>query len=229
MTRHFEKELADLRSTLIRMASVVEEAVQKATTAIMERDTALAQSVIEGDPVVDDLELRIDNKIVDILALQQPVASDLRLILAATKINNDLERIGDHAVNLAESAVDLASKEHVPEVIDRLMRMTQITKRMLLHAIDSFVHVDANIGEAVVLMDDSVDDLNIRITGDLLAVMKEHPEKIDAAIGMIRVSRNLERVADLATNIAEEAVFVAKAKVIKHHAAEKSDEAAADR
>jgi len=220
MTRHFEKELSELRSTLIKMASAVEEAFNKATSAIMNHDKTLAQPVIDGDSVINDYEMKIDNMIVDILALQQPVASDLRLILAATKINNDLERIGDHAVNVAESAVDLADKELISGVAERLGRMASLTRRMLVSSIDSFVHSDANIGEAVVLMDDSVDDLNRQITRELVDRMKESPDVVECAVGMMRVSKNLERIADLATNIAEEAVFIAKAKVIKHHAAD---------
>ncbi len=221
--RHFDQELKELRSTLIRMGSLAELAIERSIQAMLSRDRQLAQKVIDDDRQVNAMEITIDNAIVDILALQQPVASDLRLILAASKINNDLERIGDHAVNIAESALNMLGGTPPEAPYEDIKRMTQLTKRMLSDSLDSFIHVDANIGEAVVLLDDTVDNLNRKITGELLGLMKENPDCVEQAHEMIRISRNLERVADLATNIAEEVVFIAKAKVIKHHAADHFD------
>jgi phosphate transport system protein len=173
------------------------------------------------------LEIEIDNTIVDLLALQQPVATDLRFMLAAVKINSDLERIGDHAVNIAQSALNLKEYSHLSTsmwetlpVANAVRRITHITKRMLTDALNSFIHFDANLGESVLLVDDVVDMLNRQIISELITLIKNNSTLIDQSLELIRVSRNLERVADLATNIAEDVVFIAKAKNIKHHSAE---------
>jgi phosphate transport system protein len=220
MQRHFEQELDNLKSMLIKMGSLAEQAIQLSIDSMLKQDKKLAQEVIDADAEINSYEIRIDKAIVDLLALQQPVASDLRLILSAAKINSNLERIGDHAVNVAESALLLSEKSFPQPPFEDVSRMTGITKRMLSDALDSFVHSDADIGEAVVLMDDAVDNLNRKITKELAGIMKSDPETIEPAVELTRVSRNLERVADLATNIAEEVVFIAKAKFIKHHAAD---------
>lgn len=218
MQRHFEQILQELKSSLIKMASLAEDAIEKAMDAVLNENKETAEAIAHGDDVINTMEIEIDNLIVELLALQQPVASDLRLILAASKINNDLERIGDHAVNLAESALQIDTKNHAVPQREDIARMSQLARRMLSDAVDAFVHLDANIGEAVVLMDDSVDNLNRKVTHELMEIMKIDPDSVEQAIEFIRVSRNLERVADLATNIAEEVVFIARAKVIKHHA-----------
>jgi phosphate transport system protein len=220
MQRHFEQILQELKAALIKMASMAEEAIEKAMESVLSEDKELATEIAHGDEAINSMEMHIDSIIVELLALQQPVASDLRLILAASKINNDLERIGDHAVNLAESALMIDSKGKPIAQREDITRMSQLARRMLSDAVDAFIHLDANIGEAVVLMDDSVDNLNRKTTHELMELMKVDPESVEQAIEFIRVSRNLERVADLATNIAEEVVFIARAKVIKHHAAD---------
>ncbi|HLP18008.1 MAG TPA: phosphate signaling complex protein PhoU [Bacteroidota bacterium] len=217
MQRHFEQILQELKSSLIKMASLAEDAIEQAMDSVMREDRDLADKIAHGDEAINTMEIQIDNLIVELLALQQPVASDLRLILAASKINNDLERIGDHAVNLAESALVLDTEGHPVKQRDDIGRMSRLVRRMLADAVDAFIHLDPNIGEAVVLMDDSVDNLNRKVTHELMELMKVDPLNIEQAIELIRVSRNLERVADLATNIAEEVVFIARAKVIKHH------------
>ncbi len=218
MQRHFENILQELKSALIKMASMAEDAVEKAMESVLTENKELATQIAHGDEAINSMEIQIDSLIVELLALQQPVASDLRLILAASKINNDLERIGDHAVNLAESGMVINTQGAPVTQKEDIRRMSHLARRMLSDAVDAFVHLDANIGEAVVLMDDSVDNLNRKVTHELMEVMKQEPESIEQAIEFIRVSRNLERVADLATNIAEEVVFIARAKVIKHHA-----------
>jgi len=218
MVRHFEQDLQNLRSTLIKMGSIAEASIERAIEAVLTQNTELAQSVIDDDNQINSYEIVIDNAIIDLLALQQPVATDLRLILAAAKINNDLERIGDHAVNLAESAINLSNKELPPAPLEDITAMCTLTRKMLADALDSFIHVDAVMGESVVLLDDTIDDFNRKLSRDLLDIMKGDPDLIEQSLELVRVSKNLERVADLTTNIAEEVVFVAKAKVIKHHA-----------
>lgn len=202
------------------MGSVVETAIERAIESMINHDRNSAERVITDDARVNALELNNEKAIIDLLALQQPVASDLRFILAASKINNDLERIGDHAVNLAESSLALQAMTQPLPALQEIQQMAQVTKRMLSDALDSFIHVDAGLGEAVLRMDDTADSLNKKIAQEMMIVMKSNPTSIDQALEMIRVSRNLERVADLATNIAEEVVFIANARVVKHHAAD---------
>jgi len=202
------------------MGSLVELAIERAVDAMISRNKTLAEQIILDDATINSFELSNEKIIIDLLALQQPVASDLRFILAASKINNDLERIGDHGVNLAESAVALIRMDMQLPSFNEIEQMTQVTKRMLSDALDSFIHVDAKISEAVLKMDDTADTLNKKIAQEMMLIMKSNPQTIEQALELIRVSRNLERVADLSTNIAEEVVFIANARVVKHHAAD---------
>lgn len=220
MKRHFEKELDGLKTNLIKMASLVEEATGLSIKALLEEDVELAKKIIEGDERVNMLEIEIDNGIVDLLALQQPVAIDLRLILAAQKINNDLERIGDHAVNVAESVVALA-KTQLKEPLLELPRMAEIAKKMLRDALDGFIHYSAALGNSVLEQDDIIDELNWKMRDEVVKLMRTDPKTIEGGLELIRVSRNLERIADLATNIAEEVIFVTEARLVKHRAGER--------
>jgi phosphate transport system protein len=220
MERHFQKELESLKTTLIKMASLAEEAVGESIRSLIEQDRALAKRIIEGDVRINTLEIEIDNAIVDLLALQQPVAVDLRFILATTRINQDLERIGDHAVNIAESDLNLAIFP-MKELLLDLPRMAEIAQTMLKNAIDGFIHNDAALERSVLVQDDLVDDLNRKMTQVVMDKMKQDQSLIEAGIDIIRVSRNLERIADLATNIAEDVIFITQARIVKHHAEEK--------
>jgi phosphate transport system protein len=220
MQRHFVEELEALKTNLIKMGSFAEESIARAIRALLERDAVLAREIMAQDERINAMEIEIGDAIVDLLALQQPVATDLRFILAALKINNDLERIGDHAVNIAESALKYAEGEPVKPFVD-LPRMAQVTKAMLRDSIDAFIHADSAKARSVLVSDDTIDDLNRKIVSELVALMRAEPVLIEQALDLIRVSRNLERVADLSTNIAEEVVFVAEAHVVKHHAEEK--------
>jgi phosphate transport system protein len=220
MQRHFVEELEALKTNLIKMGSFAEESIARAIRALLERDAGLAREIMAQDERINAMEIEIGDAIVDLLALQQPVATDLRFILAALKINNDLERIGDHAVNIAESALKYAGGEPVKPFVD-LPRMAQVTKAMLRDSIDAFIHADSAKARSVLVSDDTIDDLNRKIVSELVALMRAEPVLIEQALDLIRVSRNLERVADLSTNIAEEVVFVAEAHVVKHHAEEK--------
>jgi phosphate transport system protein len=220
MQRHFVEELEALKTNLIKMGSFAEESIARSIRALLERDAELAREIIDQDERINAMEIEIGDAIVDLLALQQPVATDLRFILAALKINNDLERIGDHAVNIAESALKYAGGEPVKPFVD-LPKMAQVTKAMLRDSIDAFIHADSAKARSVLISDDTIDDLNRKIVAELVALMRAEPVLIEQALDLIRVSRNLERVADLSTNIAEEVVFVAEAHVVKHHAEEK--------
>ncbi len=215
MERHFVQELEALKTNIIRMASMVEESMADSLKAVLERSPETAWKVIEREQRVNAFELENDNAVVDLLALQQPVAGDLRFILAALKINNDLERIGDHAVNIAESAITFTSLPPL-EVQTDIPRMGLITKEMLRDAIDGFIHNNAAACRGVLQNDDLMDAMNKKTINDLIAEVQSAPDSLRAALELTRVSRNLERVADLATNIAEEVIFVAEAQVVKH-------------
>ena len=188
--------------------------------ALVERNVEMAQAVIRTDGRVDALELEIDNAIVDMLALQKPVASDLRLIIAAQKINNDLERISDHAVNIAQSAQTLTVSAPLPSLL-QIPQMSEMTRAMLRDALDAFLHLEPDKARAVCKQDDQVDDMNRSNAREVIGFISAKTLPVEEGLDLIRVSRNLERVADLATNIAEEVVFLTQARVMKHHADEK--------
>ncbi|MEK9136933.1 MAG: phosphate signaling complex protein PhoU [Bacteroidota bacterium] len=216
MQRHFVQELEGLKTHIIKMGSLAEQAIADALRALLERRKELAVQVLTQDKQIDSMEITIDDAVVDLLALQQPVATDLRFILAASKINSDLERIGDHAVNIAQSALYCIDLPPMEPLVD-ITQMAQITKGMLRDGIDGFIHSNATLSRAVLKNDDIIDELNKKVVQHLVGVMRQNPDRIEQALEFIRVSRNLERVADLATNIAEDVIFMAEARVVKHH------------
>jgi len=220
MKRHFEQELEGLKTNLIKMGSIAEESIALAIKALHTRDAVMAQKVVDGDARINTLEIEIDNAIVDLLALQQPVAVDLRLILAAQKINNDLERIGDHGVNIAESVLGLLKLDPYESHLE-IPKMTVVAQEMLRNALDAFIHQDPRLGRTVLEQDDGIDALNRSMVVQVVELMKTDKKAIDGGLELIRISRNLERVADLATNIAEDVIFITQAKVVKHHAEER--------
>lgn len=222
MERHFQKELESLKTSLVKMGSVVEENFNICIQSVINKSTDLAEQVIEADKRVDALEIEIDNAIIDLLALQQPVASDLRFILAAIKINNDLERISDHAVNIAQAAQILSSIPHA-RVLAEIPQMAAITKLMLKEALDSFILLNPTMAHKVLQSDDEIDDLNRLVTKKVIEVIKSNTESVECEMELSRISRNLERIADLTTNIAEEVIFHTQARVVKHHAEEKKN------
>ena len=224
MERHFQRELEGLKTSLIKMGSVVEENIAFAIRSVLEKSSDLARKVIETDKRIDSLEIEIDNTVIDLLALQQPVASDLRFIIAAQKINNDLERIGDHAVNIAEAAEKLCAIPDV-ELLEEIPMMADITKIMLKDALDSFILLDPAKARLVLKTDDQIDDLNRLVVRRIIELVKSNIPTIEYGLELSRVSRNLERVADLATNIAEEVIFHTQARVVKHHADEQEPSA----
>ena len=215
--RHFHDELSELKVKLLTMSGEAQDALATAVDALLRRDTAKAAQVIHGDAVVDALEVEIEEAVVRLLATQQPMARDLRFLMAAMKIANDLERVGDHAVNIAESAERLLAHRPIapePEIVE----MARQARTMLADALEAFVRGDAQAGRSICRRDDSVDALHHNVFRILLTHMMEDPHIIGAGMDLFLVSRNLERVADLATNIAEDVVFLVEGKSIKHHA-----------
>jgi phosphate transport system protein len=217
--RHFEQKLEALLEQLLLMGGRAEGIVQKAIQALERRDSALAEQVLADDRVIDRMENDIEERCIHLLALQQPLARDLRFITASLKISNDLERVGDHAVNIAQCAQRLNAEPQLKPLVD-IPRMEKLVTGMLHDALDSFVRRDAETARRLVRSDDEVDQLNRQLFRELVSFMIESPSTITRAMELILVARNLERVADLATNVAEEVVFIAEARIIKHHAEE---------
>ncbi|MEO6323878.1 MAG: phosphate signaling complex protein PhoU [Thermoanaerobaculia bacterium] len=215
MKEHFAVLLENLRRQLIGMGAEVENQIRLAVEALVACDGALAKRVIERDHVVDQMEIRIEEEAIHLLATQQPVAGDLRLLVAAIRINTDLERIGDHAVNIAEAAERMSHVKPFKRWID-LPHMAEIARGMLKDSLDAFVRRDSALALAVCERDDLLDDKNRSIIRELLTYMAENPALISASIEIMSVSKNLERVGDLATNIGEETIYIAQGEVIKH-------------
>ena len=219
MERHFDQELQDLKDSLLTMGGRAEAVIQKSVESLKRRDPTLADEVITDDRVIDRIEIEIDEGCVSLLALRQPMAVDLRFITGVLKISNDLERVGDHAVNIAGSSKRLALEPPLKPLVD-IPRMADLASGMLREALDAFVRHDAAAARSVVTRDDDVDNLNQQLFRELVSYMIEDPHTITRAMELILVARNLERVADLATNIAEEVIFITQARVVKHHAGE---------
>ncbi len=224
--RHFHEQLDLLKQRLLDMSERAELLVELAVDALLTRDESKAQAVMAGDKEIDALEVEVEQLAVSLLALQQPMARDLRFIISAIKISSDLERVGDHAVNIAESAIRLVqTKARImpdPEIED----MARRARKMLSDALDAFIRADGDLGRAVCRADDQVDALHDSLFRILITHMMEDPKTISAALELFLVSRNLERVADLATNIGEDAVYLAEGKQIKHHFEERAVERA---
>ena len=215
--RHFHEALSQLKQRLLAMSGAAEDALGHAVTALLERDPAMAKAVIAGDHAIDALESSIEEQGFQLIALHQPMARDLRLIFSGIRIANVLERVGDHAVNIAQAAEELQAYPHIvpePEIVE----MARLARGMLSDTLDAFVRGDAPLAREVCRRDDAVDALNVSVFRILLTHMMEDPRLIGAGMQLLLVSRNLERVADLATNLAEDVVFLVEGKDIKHHA-----------
>lgn len=215
MERILSHELEQLKAMVVQMATVVQQNVSDSLESLLSRSGDLAGKVLKSDAEVDALELTIDDLVLDLLALRQPVASDLRFIVAAQKINNDLERIGDHAVNIAQSASAFARKPFRQEMLDMPV-MAEIGQEMLLRAFESFVELDPAKARAVIIEDDKMDERNRALSAKVMEVIRQESEALEWGLELIRVSRNLERISDLSTNIAEETIFLTQARMVKH-------------
>ena len=215
--RHFHDQLDELKQRLVRMCERAESLVDLAVEALLTRDADKADAVIAGDRDIDQLEIEIEAMCVELLALQQPMARDLRFVISAIKASSDLERVGDHAVNIAQSALRIIQARSTITPDATIEEMARRSRQMLGQAIDAFVRADGGLGRAVCLMDDEVDRLNDGLMRIVVTHILEDPKTISTAIELLLVGRNLERVADLSTNIGEDAVYLAEGKQIKHH------------
>jgi phosphate transport system protein len=213
---HFQEELGRLKERLLAMGGLAEERLRGAIRAIMERDPDLATEVVESDEPVNQLHIEIDSRCFKLIALHQPVAGDLRSIVAGLKINTDLERVGDLAVNIAEAVRRYLRHPPVKELVD-IPRMADIAQAMLRDALDAYVRQDVALAQKVLDEDDALDGLKTQVFRELLTFMLEKPSTIEPALDLILISRHLERVGDHATNIAEDVIFIVSARDVRHH------------
>jgi phosphate transport system protein len=215
MQRHFHEELQALQQTLLAMGGLVEDQIRRAMRALVERDDRLAQEVIDRDREVNSYDVEVDEKSVELLALYQPTAGDLRFLTTAMKIVTDVERIGDQAVNIAQRALELNREPQLKPYID-LPRMAEKAQRMVKESLDAFVTRDTALARRVCAEDSEVDSLKDQLFRELLTYMMADPKTIPRAIRLILISRFLERVADHATNIAEMVVYMVESKFVRH-------------
>lgn len=216
MERHFDEELKELTKQLLKMSALVEVTISHSIKALVERKADLAEEVIRTDEAIDILEIEIDELCLRLLALYQPAAIDLRLITAIMKINSDLERISDQAVNIAERTQEIIKQPLLKPLID-IPRMAALAQKMVKDAIDALVNKDEALARDICKRDDEVDNLNDQVFRELLTYMIQDSKTITIAVELILVGRHLERIADHATNIAEDVIYFVKGKTIKHH------------
>jgi phosphate transport system protein len=223
--RHFQEDLDTLKERLLAMGGLAEERVREAVHGVKDRDAAAIEAVLNnGDEPINDLHMEIDDRCFKLLALHQPMAADLRVIVAAVKINTDLERVGDLAVNIAEAGKRYLQHAPVKPLID-IPRMGDLAQKMLRDALDAFVRRDMALAEQVLVADDTLDALKTQIFRELLTYMLQKPETIEPALDLILISRHLERIGDHATNVAEDVIFILSAKDVRHHGSASSDNA----
>ena len=216
MTRQIQEDLTELMKKVSHMGGLVEGALDKSLIALLDRDAAMARAVIEGDAVVDELENEVEERCLDVLALRQPVARDLRYVAGVLKINSDLERMADLAVNIAERAEVLAGVPPLPFRPD-VSRLAGLAKRMVRDGLDALRDLDAGLAWRTWKADDEADRLYRELIGESIQFMREHPERLGDVMHLVGALRNLERLADHATNIAEDVIFVVNGRIVRHH------------
>jgi len=215
MTTHLHREIENLKKRILYMGAEIEELVRKAVDALTARKVKLALEVIDHDEAIDHLEVEIEEECLKILALHQPVAIDLRYVIAVLKMNNDLERIGDLAVDIAERAVFLSERPPIDLRLD-LKEMAEKTQAMLKHSLDALVNSDSNLARKVRACDDEVDEMNRRMFGIVQDYIRQDPDHVAEAIHWLSASRHLERIADQATNIAEDVIYMVEGEIVRH-------------
>jgi phosphate transport system protein len=215
MPKHLERDLERLKREILEVGSLVEGSIDKAIRALIERRAEIARDVIEGDSVIDAKEVEVEEHCLKILALHQPVAVDLRFIVAVMKVNNDLERMGDLAANIADRAVCLATHDAI-RLPTGFSMMAETVRTMVRQSLDALVNMDVGLAHGVLRRDDEVDGANREMFETLQQLMHDDPSTIERAVQALSSSRNLERIADLATNIAEDVIFMITGEVIRH-------------
>ncbi|HNT35819.1 MAG TPA: phosphate signaling complex protein PhoU [bacterium] len=215
MSQHLQREIARLKKLILSLTAIVEDRVRHAVKSVKERNEEMAQRVISGDIEIDQREVDIEEECLKLLALYQPVAADLRFIIAVLKINNDLERISDLAVNIAERAVFLARQPKIDVPFDFPL-MAEKAQTMLRMSLDALVNWQSSMAMEVCAMDDEVDAINREMYNQIKDEIRLHPENLDSLIHLLSVSRHLERIADHATNVSEDVIYMIEGKIIRH-------------
>lgn len=215
MSKHIRREISILKKEILALGAAVEEILYKAMKSLEDRDKALAEDVMREDAAIDGMEVEIEEECLKVLALHQPVAIDLRLIIAILKINNDLERVGDLAVNIAERSTFLSTREKIVIPPD-FLKMSEISRDMLKKSLDALVMEDSAMAHKVCGMDDAVDAINREMYIFIQDEIRKDPGRMESLIHLLSVSRHLERVADLATNIAEDVIYMIDGEIVRH-------------
>jgi phosphate transport system protein len=214
--RHFEEELDQLRNRLLEMSGLVEDSVYRSVLALSDKDPEQAQRVLKNEAEINRLEIDIDEQATELLTLQQPVATDMRFLTAGIKINHDLERMGDLAVNIVERSLYLMQEPLIDHLVD-IPHMANLVRSMVHKSLDAFVRKDPDLARTVLLSDDAVDELRDAIYEDLIAFMEKEPKHVREGVNLMFVARSLERLADHATNIAEDVLFLVQGVDVRHH------------
>jgi phosphate transport system protein len=217
MTKHIERQIETLKERILRLGTLVEEAISKSITALINRDTALAQRVIANDAAIDAMEVEVEEECLKILALYQPVAADLRFVVAVLKINNDLERMGDLARNLAKRVTQLEGGDPY-DLPPEIRTMATQAQEMVRQCLDAVVKRDPTLARQVREEDDIVDEARQRIQRRVLQGIKDHPENVENLLRINSVAKHIERIADMATNIAEDVVYMVEGDIVRHRA-----------
>src|ERR1700689_485873 len=221
MERHFERDLEELKERLLWMGSLAERAVHQAIHSVLEADEKLARAVLDEEPVINELQIEIDDRVVQLLALYQLMAADLRFVLTVSRINSDLERIGDQAVNISQSAMRVIRHPRVKPYVD-LPRMSELAEGMMRRALNALVHKDTELARKILLRDDEVDSLRDQIFRELLSYMMGDSAVVFPAFELILVAKNLERIGDHATNIAEDVIYMVAGSDVRHPAVDRN-------
>jgi phosphate transport system protein len=219
--RHFEQELELLKAKLLEMSALVENAVYRSVQGVVEKNEELAKQVLQNEARINQLEIEVDDMAISLLALQAPMAADLRLVTAAIKINNDLERMGDLSASIAQSALALMREPVIRPLID-IPHIAGLAQSMVRKSLDAFVNRDAELARSVLASDDAVDNMRTASYHELISFMEKNPQQIPQALYLLSVVRNLERIADHSTNIAEDVLFLVKGIDVRHHNEERT-------
>ncbi|HXP86845.1 MAG TPA: phosphate signaling complex protein PhoU [Bryobacteraceae bacterium] len=215
--RHFAQELEELNQAVLQMGGFVESSMHCSVQALQERDERLANRIIEDEPRINQMEMDIDSRVTRLLALQQPVARDLRFLTSVLKINGDLERVGDLAVHIARRTLSLIHRPPMKDIGD-IPKMAALAEDMLHKSLDAFVKQDAELAESVLPVDAEVNELRDRVFTEVVQVMQTEPDNVPSALDLMFVARHLERTADHSTNIAEDVIFLVRGEDVRHHA-----------
>ena len=215
MTKHIERQIEGLKEKILRVGTLVEEAISKAITALINKDTSLAQRVMASDEEIDRMEVEVEEECLKILALYQPVAADLRFVVAVLKINNDLERMGDLARNIAKRVAQLARAEPV-DLPPEIRTMASLTQEMVKQCLDAVVNADPALARQVREEDDAVDEARMQIRQKILRGIKSSPDRVESLLRINSVSKHIERLADMATSIAEDVIYMVEGEIVRH-------------